>query len=204
MLIVGLTGSIGMGKSTAAARFVHLGIAVFDADAAVHTLYSGPLVAAIEHVFPGVAVGAKVDRARLSAALLAQPHKFKALEAIVHPAVRAAERDFVRGQAASGAKLCVLEIPLLFEAGGFEHVDVIVVVSAPTAVQRARVLGRPGMSSEKLDRLLFRQLSDEEKRRRADFVVDTGGTVQACHAQIDVIITELERRTGSAFERFWR
>ena len=204
MLIVGLTGSIGMGKSTAAARFVHRGIAVFDADAAVHTLYSGPLVAAIEHVFPGVAVGAKVDRARLSAALLAEPHKFKALEAIVHPAVRAAERDFVRGQAASGAKLCVLEIPLLFEAGGFEHVDVIVVVSAPTAVQRARVLGRPGMSSEKLDRLLLRQLSDEEKRRRADFVVDTGGTVQACHAQIDGIITELERRTGSAFERFWR
>lgn len=204
MLIVGLTGSIGMGKSTAAARFIHHGIAVFDADAAVHTLYNGPLTAAIEQLFPGVVVAGKVDRVRLSAALLAEPHKFKALEAIVHPAVRAAEHDFVRGQAAAGAKLCVLEIPLLFEAGGFEHVDVIVVVSAPLAVQRARVLARPGMTAEKLERLLRRQLSDEEKRGRADFVVDTGGTVQACQTQIDAIVAALERRHGSAFERFWR
>lgn len=204
MLIVGLTGSIGMGKSTAAARFIHHGIAVFDADAAVHTLYSGPLTTAIEQVFPGVAVAGKVDRVKLSAALIAEPHKFKALEGIVHPAVRSAERDFVHQQAASGAKLCVLEIPLLFEAGGFEHVDVIVVVSAPAVVQRDRVLARPGMGPEKLDRLLLRQLSDQEKRRRADFVVDTGGTVQACDDQIDVIITALGRRHGSVFERFWR
>ena len=204
MLIVGLTGSIGMGKSTAAARFVHHGIAVFDADAAVHTLYEGPLAAAIEQAFPGVAVAGKVDRVKLSAALVAEPHKFKTLEAIVHPAVRASERDFVRGQAASGAKLCVLEIPLLFEAGGFEHVDAIVVVSASAAIQRARVLGRPGMAAEKLERLLLRQLSDQEKRRRADFVVDTGGTVQACETQIDAIIAVLNGRQGSAFERFWR
>ena len=204
MLIVGLTGSIGMGKSTAAERFIQRGIAVFDADSVVHALYRGPLAVAIDRVFPGTLIAGQVDRAKLSAALLSEPNKFKALEAIVHPAVRAAERDFVRAQAAARAKLAVLEIPLLFEAGGFEHVDVIIVVSAGAALQRARVLGRRGMSPEKLDRLLLRQLSDEEKRSRADFVVDTSGSVEACHTQIDVIIKELESRTGPAFERFWQ
>lgn len=204
MLIVGLTGSIGMGKSTAAARFGELGIAVFDADAKVHDLYEGPMVPAIEAAFPGTTGAGKVDRARLSAALLAAPGKFKDLEAIVHPQIRAAERTFLREQAAKGAAMAVLEIPLLFEAGGFEHVDVVVVVSAPADVQRARVLARPGMSAEKLERLLRRQMADEEKRRRADFVVDTGGTVAACRAQVDDIIRQLRTRSGTAFAQYWR
>ena len=204
MLIVGLTGSIGMGKSTAAARFKANGIAVFDADAKVHDLYDGPLCPEIEAAFPGATAAGKVDRAKLSAALLKAPEKFKALEAIVHPKVRAAEQAFLREQASKGAKIAVLEVPLLFEAGGYETVDVVIVVSASAATQRARVLARPGMTTEKLDRLLKRQLPDAEKRNRADFVVDTDGPVSACDAQIDAIIAALQHRVGTAFERHWR
>ena len=204
MLIVGLTGSIGMGKSTAAARFRHHGTAVFDADAKVHELYDGPIAPAIEAAFPGTTANGKVDRVKLSAALLAEPQKFNRLEAIVHPRVRDAERQFIHSEADKGAGAAVLEVPLLFEAGGFEYVDVIVVVSAPAAVQRQRVLARPGMTAEKLDRLLRRQLSDQEKRAKADFVVDTGGTVNACNAQVDAILNQLRTRQGHAFLRFWR
>jgi dephospho-CoA kinase len=203
MLIVGLTGSIGMGKSTVAARFAVKGIAVFDADAKVHELYNGPIVPAIEAAFPGVAAIGKVDRGKLSAALLREPHKFKQLEAIVHPAVRSAERDFLRREAAKGAKIAVLEVPLLFEADGFKAVDCVVVVSAPTEVQRQRVLARPGMTAEKLDRLLQRQMPDKEKRSKADFVVDTSGSIDACNAQVDAIIAQLEQRPGHALKRFW-
>lgn len=204
MLIVGLTGSIGMGKSTAAARFRHHGIGVFDADAKVHELYDGPLAVAVEKAFPATAPAGKVDRAALSQALLKEPQKFKVLEAIVHPAVREQERIFLQNEAAKGAAMAVLEVPLLFEAGGYAHVDVTVVVSAPAEVQRQRVLARPGMSLEKLDRLLRRQLADSEKRAKADFVVDTSGTTEACNAQVDVIIAHLKSQSGTAFDRHWR
>jgi dephospho-CoA kinase len=204
MLIVGLTGSIGMGKSTAAARFRHRGIAVFDADAKVHELYNGRLAAAIEAAFPGTAATGKVDREALSQALLKSPQQFKTLEAIVHPAVRTAERAFLLAEAAKGASVAVLEVPLLFEAGGFQQVDCIVVASAPGEVQRQRVLDRPGMTAEKLDRLLSRQLDDAQKRSRADFVVDTAGSVANCNAQIDAIVGKLQSLKGRALEQFWR
>ncbi len=204
MLVVGLTGSIGMGKSTAAARFKANGIAVFDADAKVHELYDGAIASEIEAAFPGTAASGKVDRAKLSAALLKDPAKFKTLEGIVHPKVRAAEKAFIKNEAAKGAKIAVLEVPLLFEAGGFEAVDAIIVVSASAAVQRARVLARPGMSDEKLERLLKRQIPDAQKRRRADFVVETDGPISTCDTQIDVIIAALQSRQGTAFQKHWR
>ncbi len=204
MLIIGLTGSIGMGKSTAAAQFRARGIAVFDADAAVHGLYDGPLAAAINAAFPGTAIAGKVDRAKLSGALVAAPQRFKELEAIVHPRVRALEQAFLQAEFARGAKAAVLEIPLLFESGADTAVDATVVVSAPSETQRARVLARPGMTAEKLDALLSRQLPDAEKRRRADFVVDTNGPVQSCHAQVDAIVSKLAGRDGAAFAQVWR
>ncbi len=203
MLIVGLTGSIGMGKSTAAARFRELGIGVFDADADVHRLYEGPLAAEIEAAFPGSAHDGKVDRGRLSAQLMKAPERMKVLEAIVHPRVRANERAFLASEQARGAKLAVLEIPLLFESGADKSVDVVVVVSAPREVQRERVLARPGMTREKLDALLSRQVPDEKKRAAAHFVVDTGGSIEASHAQIDAIVETLRTRTGTAYARFW-
>ncbi len=203
MLIIGLTGSIGMGKTVAAQRFRERGIPVFDADRAVHELYEGPAVAAVEAAFPGSTADGKVDRAKLSAALLAQPQKFAVLEAIVHPLVRHAERAFVRAQSAKGARLVVLEVPLLLETGGDKIVDVIIVVSAPADVQSARVLARPGMTTAKLERLLRRQLPDEKKRAKADFVVDTSGAVAACNAQVDAIIAHIEQRPGHAFEKHW-
>lgn len=201
--VIGLTGSIGMGKSTAAARFRALGIAVFDADAAVHRLYAGPLVPAIEAAFPGTIANGEVDRTRLSAALLAAPHRFKDLEAIVHPRIRAEQRAFLKRETESNSANAVLEIPLLFEAGLNAFVDVTVVVSAGEEAQRARVLARPGMTPEKLDALLARQTPDAEKRSRADFVVDTSGPIAACNAQIDVIVSEFEKFTPRAYVAHW-
>ena len=203
MLIVGLTGSIGMGKSTAAARFKALGIGVFDADAEVHRLYDGPLAKEIELAFPGSTIAGKVDRGKLSAILLKAPERIKVLEGIVHPRVRDNERAFLAREQAKDAKIAVLEIPLLFEAGNGKTVDVIVVVSANAGIQRKRVLDRPGMTAAKLDQLLSRQLSDEKKRAQADFVVDTSGPIEACHAQIDAIVAQLSSRQGSAYARFW-
>lgn len=204
MLVVGLTGSIGTGKTTAAARLRHNGIAVFDADVEVHRLYETTLVRPIAEALPGAVVDHKVDRARLSAMLLADPRLFKVLEAIVHPAVRASERVFLNEQFARGATSAVLEIPLLLETGADKCVDVIVVVSAPEAAQRARVLARPGMSESKFEAILARQLGDEEKRRRADFVVDTGGSVETSNSQIDAIVAKLPALSGTAFDRMWR
>lgn len=201
--IIGLTGSIGMGKSTAAARFRALGIAVFDADAEVHRLYAGPLVSAIEESFPGTTADGEVDRTKLSVALLAHPERFKDLEAIVHPRIRAEQRAFLKRETEIGSKNSVLEIPLLFEAGLHALVDVTVVVSAGEEAQRARVLARPGMTPEKLDALLARQTPDAEKRSRADFVVDTSGTIAACNAQIDVIVSEFKRFTPRAYGAHW-
>ncbi len=206
MLIIGLTGSIGMGKSTAAARIRALGVGVCDADAIVHKLYrpGGAAVTAIEAAFPGtMAEDGGIDRQRLAAALLADGSAFKRLEAIVHPLVHAAEREFLHGKVAKGAAKAVLEIPLLFETGGEKRVDVTIVVSAPPEVQRRRVLERPGMTPEKLDQILSRQLSDEEKRSRADFVVDTSRTIPETEAQIDRIMAQLDGRSGTAFAEHW-
>lgn len=203
MLLIGLTGSIGMGKSTAAGRFRTNGIAVIDADAEVHKLYKGAAVAPIEATFPGTTGPDGVDRQKLGAMLLADPSGFKRLEAIVHPLVHAAEQALLRAEAARGAAMAVLEIPLLFETGGEKRVDVSVVVSAPSDKQRQRVLERPGMTPEKLDQILSRQVPDAEKRRRADFVVDTGGTIPETEAQIDKVIAALKGRTGTAYQRYW-
>jgi dephospho-CoA kinase len=203
MLIVGLTGSIGMGKSTVAARFRAHGIGVCDADAEVHKLYEGAAVPAIEAAFPGAAQGGKVDRQKLAKALIENPAGFQRLEAIVHPMVLAAERAFLRAEAARGAAMAVLEIPLLLETGGERRVDVVVVCSAPVDKQRARVMQRPGMTAEKLDQMLARQMPDAEKRARADFVVDTGGTFAETEAQVDNIVESLRGREGTAFVRTW-
>lgn len=201
--MIGLTGSIGMGKSTVAERFRQLGIPVCDADAIVHELYEGAAVAPIEAAFPGTTSGGKVDRVKLGRAVLGDPHGLKRLESIVHPMVQAAERDFLRKAAEQGAPMAVLEIPLLFETGGDARVDVTVVVSAPPEVQRARVLERPGMTPAKLEAILARQMPDSEKRRRADFVVDTGVTIEESHAQVDAIVEALRNRGGRAFQQFW-
>lgn len=204
MLIIGLTGSIGMGKSTAAARFRALGIPVFDADAEVHRLYAGPLAARIEAAFPGTTANGAVDRAKLSQSLMKNPAGFKKLEQIVHPAVREEERRFLDTAKAAGAAIAVLEIPLLLEAKSDEQVDVVVVVSAGPEVQRGRVLERPGMTTEKLETLLARQMPDAEKRERADFVVDTSGSIAACNSQIDRIVATLQGREGTAINRVWK
>lgn len=203
MLVIGLTGSIGMGKSTVAKRFAACGVAVCDADAVVHDLYSGEARAPIEAAFPGTVIDGVVDRAKLSAALLDDPTKFKTLEAIVHPLVKAKEVAFLKREAQSGAACAVLEVPLLFETHGDARVDVTVVVSAPADVQRQRVLARDGMANEKLDQILSRQVPDAEKRRRADFVVDTGLDLDGTFAQVDRIVEALKIRKGTAFQRFW-
>lgn len=202
MLIIGLTGSIGMGKSTAASRFMENGVSVFDADAEVHRLYGSEAAPLIELAFPGTVVDGVVDRSRLAAALIEDEGAIGTLETIVHPLVRKAEHVFLRAENARGAEMTVLEIPLLFETGAQEWVDVTVVVSAPSEVQRERVLSRPGMSEEKLEHLLKNQLPDAEKCTRAEFVVDTSGPIEETGATIDKIIESLRGRTGEAFSRW--
>ena len=201
MLVIGLTGSIGMGKSAAAKHFVRRGVPVCDADAEVHRLYEGEAVPAISEAFPGAVRSGKVDRALLAQAVAGSPRKLKQLESIVHPMVVKAEIDFLREQEKQGAKLAVLEIPLLFETDALSRVDVTVVVSAPEGIQRERVLTRPGMTKEKLAALLKRQSSDEEKRARSDFVVDSGTTLQDMEQQIDKLIESLKGREGRVMER---
>jgi dephospho-CoA kinase len=206
MLIIGLTGSIGMGKSTAAARIRALGVPVCDADSIVHKLYrtGGAAVGPIEAAFPGTAAeDGCIDRQKLAAALLAYPGAYTKLEAIVHPLVLETEREFIHTKAGKGAEKVVLEIPLLFETGGEKRVDVTIVVSAPGDVQRSRVLERAGMTAEKFDQILSRQMPDEEKRRRADFVVDTSRSIPETEAQIDRIMSQLSGRTGTAFAKYW-
>jgi dephospho-CoA kinase len=203
MLIIGLTGSIGMGKSTAAAYFKDRGIAVCDADAEVHKLYAGTAAPLIETAFPGTTGPEGVDRAKLAAALLRDPTGFKRLESIVHPLVREAERAFLKAEKDRGARMTVLEIPLLLETGGNANVDVVVVVSASAEAQRERVLRRPGMTPEKLDQIRSRQMPDEEKRKRAHFVVDTSGSLADTQAQIDVVLASLETWPATAYARAW-
>jgi dephospho-CoA kinase len=188
MFVLGLTGSIGMGKSTTAKFFAEAGVPVHDADAAVHRLYEGAAVAPIEAAFPGVAGGGKVDRAKLSARIASDPAALKKLEAIVHPLVRAAEQEFLAAAETSGAPVAVLDIPLLYETGGDSRCDAVVVVSAPADVQRARVFERPGMTDEKYAALLARQMPDADKRRRADFVVDSSRGFHAAQAQVRDIL----------------
>ncbi len=203
MLIVGLTGSLGMGKSTSAAYLRELGVPVFDADAEVHRLYEGTAVGPIEAAFPGTTVDGRVDRDRLSAVLIEKPERFAELEAIVHPLVRASERAFLHREAARGTTMAVLEIPLLFETGADRLVDATIVVSSTPELQRKRLMKRDNFSAEKLERLLARQMPDAQKRSQADFVVDTSGEISAGRAQIDVILEQLRERTGGAFERHW-
>ena len=203
MLIVGLTGSIGMGKSTIAGRFRSQGVAVIDADAIVHELYEGEAVAPVEAAFPGSVVDGKVDRAKLSQSLMAKPDGFKVLEQIVHPLVRAKQKAFLKTNADAGEQFVVIEIPLLFETNGDARVDVSVVVSAPYEMQRQRVLERPNMTAEKFEPILAKQVPDEEKRRRADFVVDTGQSVEGSFAEVDAIIEALRIRKGTAYRSHW-
>ncbi|HEY1606165.1 MAG TPA: dephospho-CoA kinase [Allosphingosinicella sp.] len=195
MIKLGLTGSIGMGKSTVAAMFADEGVPVFDADAAVHRLQGreGALVAAIEAAFPGTTGAAGVDRTALAERVLGAPEKLRRLEALVHPAVAREQETFIAAH--GGSPLVVLDIPLLFEAGGADRVDRIAIVSAPADVQRERVLARPGMNAEKLDRILARQMPDAEKRARADFAIPTGGSFDETRASVRRIIACL---TGAA------
>ena len=188
MFVLGLTGSLGMGKSTTARFFAEAGVPVHDADAVVHRLYEGEAVAAIEAAFPGTAAQGKVDRNKLAARVLGDAAALKRLEDIVHPLVQEAEARLLAEAQARGEKLAVLDIPLLFETVGDARVDAVVVVSAPPDVQRSRVLERPGMTMEKLDSILAKQMPDAEKRRRADFVVDTSLGFESARAQVRAIL----------------
>ncbi len=203
MLIVGLTGSIGMGKTTAAGYLQSLGIPVFDSDLAVHALYRGDAIPFIDAAFPGVVADGEVDRAKLSAQLQADPDGFSKLEAIVHPLVRDAQWRFLREAHSASAQMAVLDIPLLFETGGEKHLDATIVVSAGPDIQKARVLARPGMTPEKFAALSARQMPDEEKRRRATFVVNTSGPVEETHRQLDAIVASFGGRIGHAWA-LWR
>jgi len=177
-----------MGKSVTARFFAEQGAPVHDADAVVHRLYEGQAAAAIEAVFPGTTAGGKVDREKLAARVLGDGAALKRLEAIVHPLVQEAELRLLAEAEARGEKVAVLDIPLLFETGGEKRVDAVVVVSAPPEVQRSRVLERPGMTVEKLEAILAKQMPDEEKRRRADFVVDTSRGFEAARADVRAIL----------------
>ncbi len=198
MIVLGLTGSIGMGKSTTAAMFSDLGVPVHDADATVHLLYSGRAAPLVGEAFPGTVSGGVVDRQKLAAAVLGHPEAMKTLEGIVHPLVREEEEAFLREHRRSGVDLVVLDIPLLFETGGENRVDKIVVVSAGTKAQRERVLARPGMTEEKFEAILKRQVPDAEKCRRADFVVDTSKGMEFAREQVAVIVKELRKEAGQA------
>jgi dephospho-CoA kinase len=193
MRIIGLTGSIGMGKSTTMQLFAEQGVPVYDADAAVHAIYSGEAVPVVEAAFPGTTADGKVDRQKLSAKVLSNPEALKRLEQIVHPMLGAHRQQFLADAEKSGAPVAVLDVPLLFETGGEKRVDAVVVVSAPAEMQRARVLARENMTQEKLDAILARQTPDEEKRRRADFVVDTSRGLDPVRAQIRDILAKVAK-----------
>ena len=196
--MVGLTGSIGMGKTETAKLFARLGIPVYDADEAVHALYGqgGAAVAPIAQAFRGVVTDGRVDRAALAETLAGDPAKFQRLEAIVHPLVREAERAFLDAAASRGETLVVLDIPLLFETGGEARMDAVVVVSAPRSVQRARVLAREGMTQEKLDTIEARQVPDVDKRAKADFVIETDKGLAHAFERVKEIVAELRKRAA--------
>lgn len=191
MIVLGLTGSIGMGKSTAAGMFRDEGVPVHDADEAVHRLYAGTAAPLIEAAFLGSTVDGVVDRAALGKLVLGDAAAMKRLETIIHPLVRADTDAFLAWHRAAGAKLVVLDIPLLFETGGRDRVEKVVVVSAPADVQRERVLARPGMTEEKFEAIRARQMPDDEKRRLADYVIDTSQGFDVTRARIRGIVEEL-------------
>jgi dephospho-CoA kinase len=190
MIILGLTGSIGMGKSTTAKLFAEAGVPVYDADAAVHRLYEGEAVPAIEAAFPGTTAAGRVDRNRLSAQVVHDAAAIKRLEQIVHPMLGASRQKFFHDAEQSGAPVAVVDVPLLFETGGEKRVDAVVVVTTTPEIQRRRILARDNMTNEKLDAILARQLPDAEKRKRADFVVDTSHGLDPVRARIRDILVE--------------
>jgi dephospho-CoA kinase len=194
--LVGLTGSIGMGKSETARMFARLGVPVYDADAAVHSLYEpgGAAVPVIAEAFPGTVSDGRVDRTELTKRVTADKDAFKKLEMIVHPLVGQHQRQFLSEAAKEGAELVVLDIPLLFETGGNERMDAVVVVSAPHHIQRERVLARPGMTPDKLDHILSRQVPDAEKRAKAHFVVETEHGLDHAFEQVKTIVEALHQK----------
>ena len=194
--VLGLTGSIGMGKSATAAIFRRLGVPVHDADAAVHALYRGPAAPLIEAAFPGTVVDGVVDRAALGRLVLGSPERLKQLEGIVHPLVRAQEEGFLARAVASGASVAVLDIPLLLETGAQGRCDAVLLVTAPGPVQEERVLARAGMTREKFEAIRLKQMPDAEKRRRAHFLVETGRGHAAAEAQVRDILKALAGRPG--------
>jgi dephospho-CoA kinase len=195
MILLGLTGSIGMGKSTTAGLFAAEGVPVYDADAEVHAAYAkgGVCVAPLDEAFPGVVVDGAVDRARLSAEVVGKPEALKRLESIVHPLLGGRRAEFFAEAQAKGADIVVLDIPLLFETGGERNMDAVVVVSAPAHIQRQRVLEREGMTEAKLDAILARQMADAEKRARAHFVIDTSKGVEIAREQVRSVLATLRR-----------
>jgi dephospho-CoA kinase len=191
MLILGLTGSIGMGKSTTAKLFAEAGVPVYDADATVHRVYEGEAAPAIEAAFPGTTVNGKVDRTRLSEKVMHDPAAIRRLEQIVHPMLRSHHQRFLEEAERSGAPVAVVDVPLLYETGGETRVDAVVVVTTSPEVQRERILARENMTGEKLDAILARQLPDAEKRKRADFVVDTSHGLDPVRARIRDILDQV-------------
>jgi len=198
MIVLGLTGSIGMGKSTTAAMFTALGVPVHDSDEAVHRLYRGEAAPLVEAAFPGTTENGVIDRVKLAGRVLNDTTALKRLEAIVHPLVRADAEAFLERNRAAGAAIVVLDIPLLFETGGRDRVDHVVVVTAPAAVQRQRVLARPGMTPEKFDAILAKQVPDARKRELADYVVDTSLGMDAARKAVAAIIADLRGKTANA------
>ena len=196
MRILGLTGSIGMGKSTTAAMFREAGIPVYDADAAVHEAYAvgGVAVGPVGEAFPGVVKDGKVDREALRQAVLGKPEQMAKLNGIVHPLIGAARSDVFEKARAAGADMIIMDVPLIFETGGQKNMDAVIVVSAPAEMQRDRVLAREGMTPERLEQILSQQTPDAEKRARADYVVDTGQGLEPARAQVTTIIEDLRRR----------
>lgn len=199
MRVLGLTGSMGMGKSTTAKLFTEAGVPVYDADATVHKVYEGEAVPVIEAAFPGTTVNGKVDRAKLSAKVVGDPAAIRHLETIVHPMLRSYHQKFLDDAEQSGVPVAVVDVPLLFETGGDKRVDAVVVVTTSPEIQRQRILARGLMTEEALDALLARQMPDAEKRRRADFVVDTSDGLDPVRARIRDILAEvakMPRRRG--------
>ena len=197
MIVLGLTGSIGMGKSATAKMFAEAGVPVHDSDETVHRLYAGKAAPLVEAAFPGATQAGVVDRVKLAGKVLGDPAALRKLEAIVHPLVRADADAFLAKHRAAGAPIAVLDIPLLFETGGRDRVDKVVVVTASPEIQRERVLARPGMSEEKFASILAKQVPDAEKRRRADFIIDTGLGFDAARKAVGAIIAELGDKQGT-------
>jgi dephospho-CoA kinase len=190
MIVLGLTGSIGMGKSTTAKLFAEAGVPVYDADATVHRIYEGEAAPAIEAAFPGTTADGRVDRSRLSAKVVNDPAAIRRLEQIVHPMLRAYHQKFLDEAEQSGAPVAVVDVPLLYETGGERRVDAVVVVTTTPEIQRQRVLARTNMTSEMLDTVLARQLPDAEKRQRADFIVDTSDGLDPVRSRIRDILDQ--------------